>query len=94
MVTEDTVQHVARLAKLQLNEQEIAANTEHFSRLLSMVAAIEAVDVEDVEPLSHPGEPTIQMRKDEAAAQGHEMDLMALAPASEDGLFQVPKVVE
>ena len=94
MVTEDTVRHVARLARLELDEAEVAANTEHFSRLLNMVAAIEAVDVDGVEPLSHPGEPTIQTRRDEAAAQGHEMDLMALAPASEDGLFQVPKVVE
>jgi aspartyl-tRNA(Asn)/glutamyl-tRNA(Gln) amidotransferase subunit C len=89
-----TVDHVARLARLALTEEERDRFTRQLAALLDHFAALQALDTEGVEPTSQIVEPTGAIRED-AARPGLARDaILAGAPASQDGFFNVPAVID
>jgi aspartyl-tRNA(Asn)/glutamyl-tRNA(Gln) amidotransferase subunit C len=88
------VEKIAHLARLGLAEAEVPRTTETLNSILGLVDAMQAVDTTGIEPLAHPLEATQRLRADVVAEQNHRDAYQAIAPAVENGLYLVPKVIE
>lgn len=88
------VEKIAHLARLGLNEGDIPRTTETLNNILGLIDAMQAVDTDGVEPLAHPLEATQRLRADEVAEENHRDAYQAIAPAVENGLYLVPKVID
>jgi len=92
MITKETVQHIAKLARLQLSAQEEQMYTEQLGKILDHVDALKAVDTTGIEPMFHALEISNVMREDDVLpTPGQELVLMG-APEAERGFFRVPKI--
>ena len=88
------VAYIAKLAKLELSEEETALLTEDLNQVLGYVAQLEEWDTESVEPMYHPLPTYDAVRADIPGESLSNEAAIANAPAAEDGQFRVPKVVE
>lgn len=88
------IQHLANLAQLELSEQEISVVGEDLQRIMAMVDQMQAINTDAVEPLAHPLDARARLRPDQVT-ETIERDLYQQgAPATADGLYLVPRVVE
>lgn len=92
-ITRDEVVHVARLARLSLSDAEIDEFTGQLGDILEHAADIEALDVGDIEPTSHPLPMVNVLRADELRTSLDREALLSQAPAAEDGQFRVPPIL-
>lgn len=92
-ITRDEVIHVARLARLELTDAEIDEFTGQLSDILEHAADVEALDVGDIEPTSHPLPMTNVLRADERRPAIDRDELLAQAPSAEAGQFRVPPIL-
>jgi aspartyl-tRNA(Asn)/glutamyl-tRNA(Gln) amidotransferase subunit C len=93
-VDKDTVRRVARLARIAVSDDEVAALQAELSGILGFVEQLNEVDVEGVEPMTTVVAMKMKMR-DDVVSEGDAADqVVANAPATADHFFQVPKVVE
>lgn len=88
------IQHLANLAQLDLKSAEIAVVRQDLDRIIAMVDQMQAVDTENVKPLAHPLDARQRLRQDEVTEQVDRDLYQRGAPATEDGLYLVPRVVE
>ncbi len=88
------IKHLCRLAQLALNETEHQAVRRDLERIIAMVDQMQAMDTEDVEPLAHPLEADQRLRPDEITEVVDRDRYQRGAPATQDGLYLVPRVVE
>jgi aspartyl-tRNA(Asn)/glutamyl-tRNA(Gln) amidotransferase subunit C len=94
MLSLDQVARIADLARMELSGAEAAAMQQQLNDILAMVDQMNAADTEGVEPMSHPQEAAQRLRGDIADDPGDRDLHLAIAPAVEDGLYLVPKVIE
>jgi aspartyl-tRNA(Asn)/glutamyl-tRNA(Gln) amidotransferase subunit C len=90
----DEVKKIARLACLDVKDEDIQSYATNLSNILDLVEQMNAVDTAGVTPMSHPFEAVQRLREDVVTDDNRRDDFMAIAPASEDGLYLVPKVIE
>jgi len=90
----DEVKKIAKLACLNVDEADIQSYATNLSNILDLVAQMDAVDTTGVTPMSHPFDAVQRLREDKVTEPNRREDFMAIAPATEDGLFLVPKVLE
>jgi len=88
------VEKIAHLARLGLDEGEIPRTTETLNDILGLIDRMQAVDTHGIEPLAHPLEATQRLRADEVTEGDRRDAYQAIAPAVENGLYLVPKVIE
>ena len=88
------VEKIAHLARLGLDEGDLPRTTETLNNLLGLIDHMQAVDTTGVEPLAHPLEATQRLRADQVTETNHRDEYQAIAPAVENGLYLVPKVIE
>lgn len=88
------IQHLANLAQLELSEQEKTVVGEDLQRIMTMVDQMQAIDTDAIEPLAHPLDGRQRLRADQVTEQIDRDRLQQGAPATEDGLYLVPRVVE
>ncbi|MBZ5757912.1 Asp-tRNA(Asn)/Glu-tRNA(Gln) amidotransferase subunit GatC [Pseudomonas sp. S5(2021)] len=88
------VEKLAHLARLGLAENDLPRTTETLNNILGLIDRMQAVDTTGVEPLAHPLETTQRLRADEVTEANHRDDYQAIAPAVENGLYLVPRVIE
>ncbi len=88
------VEKVAHLARLAISEADISATTETLGQILDLVDQMQAVDTGNLEPLASPLEETQRLREDQVSETDQREALQANAPATENGLFLVPKVID
>ena len=88
------VEKIAHLARLGLNDADIPQTTATLNNILSLIDAMQAVDTTGIEPLAHPLEATQRLRADAVTESNHREAYQAIAPAVENGLYLVPKVIE
>lgn len=88
------VKNIANLARLALDDNSIEQYRNELSNILDLVEQMNAVDTENVQPLAHPTDAIQRLRPDEVTETNQREKYMANAPAQEQGLFLVPKVVE
>ncbi len=92
-VSRDDVAHVAALARLRLTDAELDEFTGQLGAVLDHAADVEALDVADVEPTSHPYPLANVLRPDTVGATLERDEVLAAAPATEEGRFRVPPVL-
>jgi aspartyl-tRNA(Asn)/glutamyl-tRNA(Gln) amidotransferase subunit C len=90
LISREEVLHVARLARLELSEQEIEPMARELSAVLDHVARIKELDLADVEPTSHVVELTSALREDVVRPCLPREVALAQAPAVSDDGFLVP----
>lgn len=88
------VQKIAHLARLGLDEQEAAAYAESLSRILGLVEQMSAVDTTGISPMAHPLDMQLRLRADVPSETDRREDFQQIAPATEAGLYLVPRVIE
>ena len=88
------VEKIAHLARLGLNDADIPQTTATLNNILGLIDAMQAVDTNGIEPLAHPLEATQRLRADTVTESNHRETYQAIAPAVENGLYLVPKVIE
>ena len=92
-LTSDVVAKVARLARLDLTEAEIEAATEQLGKMLDHFADIDALDLSDVEPMNQPYPLSNVLRDDVVRPTLDRDEVLAAAPAAQDGRFRVPSIL-
>lgn len=92
MITTDDVKHVAKLARLELTEEEINKYSKQLGEILKYVEQMNEVDTTGVEPMPHAIPVYNVMREDVVKYEQTKEELMANAPYEEDGFFRVPKI--
>jgi len=93
-VDRETVRRIARLARLAVDEGQVAAMETELNALLTWVEQLEEVNVEGVPPMTSVVEQRLKMREDVVTDGGYAGDIIKNAPLAEDHFFVVPKVVE
>ena len=91
MITIKDVEHVAKLARLELTEEEKEVFTHQLGDVLAHVEKMNAVDTTGVEPMNHAIEFYNVMREDNKIYEYTREELMAYAPDVEGEFFKVPK---
>jgi aspartyl-tRNA(Asn)/glutamyl-tRNA(Gln) amidotransferase subunit C len=92
-ITREDVAHVARLARLALTDDELDLYTGQLAAVLDHARDVDALDVTDVEPMSHPY-PLVNVLRDDVVGPCVDRDeVLASAPAVEDGRFRVPAIL-
>ncbi len=92
MITKEEVKHVAKLARLELTEEEITKYSEQLGNILTYVEQMKEVDTTGIEPMPHAIPVTNVMREDVVKYEQTKEELMQNAPYEEDGFFRVPKI--
>ena len=88
------VDHVARLARLDLTDDERERMQKELTVILGHADNIQALDLDGVPPTSHPLPLSNVLRPDEARPSLPVDEALANAPATEDGRFRVPRIIE
>jgi len=92
MITIKDVEHVAKLARLELSEDEKQKFTKQLGDILKYVEQMNEVDTNGVKPMAHAFDIVNVMREDEVVYEQTKEELMANAPEEENGFFRVPKI--
>ncbi len=85
---------IAHLARLAVSDDEAQHLTTDLSRILDLVAVMEKVDTSGVEAMAHPLHMTQRLRADEVTETDQRDQNQKIAPATEAGLYLVPRVIE
>ena len=93
-LTRADVVHVAQLARLALSEDDIEHFTEQLAAILDHAAQVAGLDTHDVPPTAHPLELVNVLRPDEPRPTLPRDEVLAMAPAAEDGRFRVPRILD
>jgi len=92
-ITADDVAKVARLARLDLTDEQIAVATEQLAGMLDHFADIDALDLADVAPMTQPY-PLVNVLRDDVEAPTLDRDeVLAVAPSAAEGRFRVPPII-
>ena len=91
-ITREDVLHVARLARLELSEEELERFGAQLAAILDAVGKVGELDLEDVPPTSHPLDLVNVFGEDSPRPSLSREDALANAPDPEDGFFGVPPV--
>ena len=92
-ISRDDVAHVAKLARLSLDDAELDTFTAQLGAILAHAADVEALDLADIAPTSHPLDLVNVLRPDDPGMTLSNADALAAAPAAEDGRFRVPTIL-
>jgi aspartyl-tRNA(Asn)/glutamyl-tRNA(Gln) amidotransferase subunit C len=92
-LSRDDVAHVAGLARLAVTDEELDRFTEQLAAVLDHAADVEALDIADVPPTAHPL-PLVNVLRDDVVTPCLDRDeVLAQAPATEAGMFRVPRIL-
>jgi aspartyl-tRNA(Asn)/glutamyl-tRNA(Gln) amidotransferase subunit C len=97
-LSDDQVRRIARLARLEVTPAEVKPVADRLNRILGLIEEMRAVDTAGIEPMAHPLDAQLpegqRLRPDQVTEQDRRDDYQAVAPATQDGLYLVPKVIE
>lgn len=90
----DDVRHVAKLARIFLNEEETISTISELNSIFALVDQMEKVDTDSVAPISHPLDLVQTLRADVVTETNQRDFYQKIAPQSNSGFYLVPKVIE
>ncbi len=93
-IRKEEIIHIAKLANLNLTEEEIEKYTNDMQDILAFANTINQVDTEGVDEKASLEEKYNVFRKDDVKVFKDRDDLLQNAPAQEDGMFRIPKVIK
>lgn len=93
------VKRIANLSSLELTDEQADQTLEKLNGIFSLVEQMRAVDTTGIEPLSHPiaaltPDLALRLREDAVTESNRREDYQQPAPATQDGLYLVPQVIE
>ena len=88
------VKRIALLARIEISDADAQSTLGQLTNIFGLIEEMKAVDTEGVEPMSHGIEVAQRLRADQVTESNHREAYQACAPAVEDGLYLVPKVIE
>jgi len=92
-ISRGDIEHVAKLARLELDAGEIEDLTARLDAMLEHFADIDELQLDDVEPMTQPY-PLVNVLRDDVVAPGLDRDeVLAAAPDAVDGRFRVPPII-
>jgi aspartyl-tRNA(Asn)/glutamyl-tRNA(Gln) amidotransferase subunit C len=93
-LTLSDVKRIAHLARIEISGEEAGQALGQLNGIFVMIERLQSVDTAGIEPMSHPLGGGQRLREDRATASDIRDAALANAPAGQDGLFLVPKVIE
>ncbi|MCB1854998.1 MAG: Asp-tRNA(Asn)/Glu-tRNA(Gln) amidotransferase subunit GatC [Pseudomonadales bacterium] len=93
-IEQDEIEKIAALARIRIEPAQVGQVTRRITEILRMVDQLQAVDTSDIEPMANPLDATALLRADEVTEVNRREAFQAIAPAVENGLYLVPKVIE
>jgi aspartyl-tRNA(Asn)/glutamyl-tRNA(Gln) amidotransferase subunit C len=93
-LTQDDVKRIARLARIETSDAEAQATQTQLNTIFDLIATMQAVDTTDIAPMAHAQEVYQRLRADVVTETDRHAAFQAIAPAVENGLYLVPKVIE
>jgi len=91
-ITRETVNHVAKLARLELTPEETERYTSDLGKILTLVEQLNELDLSTVDIALHVDEPSV-LREDKGIREFEREELLRNAPHEEDGFFRVPRIL-
>jgi aspartyl-tRNA(Asn)/glutamyl-tRNA(Gln) amidotransferase subunit C len=92
-LSEKDVQYVAKLARLEVTDQEVAKYTDQLGDILQYVEQLNLLDTSNVEPLTHPLDMKNVFREDEIQPSLTQQEVLSNGPEVQSGHFKVPKIM-
>ena len=89
-----TVSSIAHLARLSLDDTQSAEYAQSLNKILGMMDTLKGINTDGVEPLKSPFDHPQPLRQDVVSETNHREEYQAIAPATQDGLYLVPRVIE
>jgi aspartyl-tRNA(Asn)/glutamyl-tRNA(Gln) amidotransferase subunit C len=97
-LSDDQVRRIARLARIEIRAEESQAVAGRLNRVLGLIEQMSAVDTNGIEPMAHPLDAQLpqgqRLRPDRVTETDQRELYQSVAPAVQDGLYLVPKVIE
>lgn len=93
-IKQDEIEKIAELARIRIAEDQIGELTQRITEILGMVDQLQAVDTSAVTPMANPLDATARLRADVITETNQRDAFQAIAPAVENGLYLVPKVID
>lgn len=93
MIDKKTIEHIAKLARLEITEAEASEYSQQLGKALNHFEQISKINTEGVEPLVTPAEIEVYWREDEARQEFSPEEMTSNAPSKAGNLFKVPPVV-
>ena len=94
VISREEVEHIAKLAKLSLSEEEVEKYSKDLGQIADFVEQLNEVDISGVAPTAHVVDKKNVFRKDEKKESFPREEILKNAPSKEAGCISVPKVVE
>ena len=90
----DDVKRIARLARIEISDAEAMTSQTQLNAIFDLIAAMQAVDTTGIAPMAHAQDVSQRLRDDVVTETDRHTVFQNIAPAVEDGLYLVPKVIE
>ncbi len=90
----EEVKKISLLARLAISDEEAQQYSDSLSEIFDLVEQMNAVDTTGIEPMAHPQDISQRLREDVVTAVDEREKFQLIAPAIEDNLYLVPKVIE
>ncbi|ONG39309.1 asparaginyl/glutamyl-tRNA amidotransferase subunit C [Alkanindiges hydrocarboniclasticus] len=94
ILTAHDVEKIATLSRLAIDDSKASAYATSLNKILSLMQALQRIDTTGVEPLKSPFDHAQPLRNDAVTEPNRRDDYQAVAPATQDGLYLVPRVIE
>ena len=88
------IEKLAELARIQISEENITATLTSLGNVLQLVDQLQAADTTGIAPMAHPLDAVQRLRPDVVTEPDRRDAFQAIAPATSDGLYLVPRVIE
>ena len=93
-IEKSDIEKLSQLARINVSNDIADKVADRLNDVLTMVNQLQAIDTKNIEPMAHPQDATQRLRADNVTEPDQRQVLMSNAPAQEDGLFLVPKVID
>jgi aspartyl-tRNA(Asn)/glutamyl-tRNA(Gln) amidotransferase subunit C len=90
----EDIKRIAYLARIEVNDSEAQETLNKLSGILGLIEQMQAVDTTGIAPMSHSQDVTQRLREDVVTSTNQRELFQSIAPATQDGLYLVPKVIE
>lgn len=93
-ITRTDIEYVAHLARLEVDEADVETYVTKLGRIIDFIDTLEQADTEGLAPMAHPQDMAQRLRADAVTEIDRRDEYQQNAPATVEGLYLVPRVVE
>lgn len=93
-ISRQDIEKVALLARIKVDDTQVADLEKDLSNILALVDQLQSADTSETEPMAHPLDAVQRLRPDTVTEPNQRAAFQAIAPATENGLYLVPRVIE